>query len=530
MSSTFELEGLMPVGAEDQSLLGSYVIEVDWDNDGTFAGSFDDISSDCISWTCRSGRDFPIQLTGRALAGVFEVVVKNTDGKYNSFNSSSDVFGNLVPNRTIRWRSDAPVARTIFTGRIDEIKPNIRRGEAQKATIRAKGVLILLESDVRIAMQTAIATGAALDEILDGISFPAGDRDIDTGQTTMTRYWHDDAVKALTAAREIEATEAGFLRETRDGKIAFEDREHRLQAPHTESQRTYSDAAGSDYGYEAIGQFDPKKLIYNEFRSSVRLFTVGGLAVLWTHPEAKTSGDTAPEILPGQSIDYFASYPNADSATDGVAVDAWTTPVVTTDYTANSAGDGGGSDLTASIGIAVDKLGQTMKITVTNNHASTPARLTFLQARGTPITVSDPVTVSALDTTSRTAFGLRTFPRPDEAKWTPNTEEALGWCQSNLAVYKDPIPVLPVEIPVNRNLYQLTDALTRDISDRVTIVATGSKTNLGINNDFFIEAITHRVSEDRRHTMMIEVSDASKFSDFWVLGTSELGTSTRLFY
>jgi hypothetical protein len=72
--------------------------------------------------------------------------------------------------------------------------------------------------------------------------------------------------------------------------------------------------------------------------------------------------------------------------------------------------------------------------------------------------------------------------------------------------------------------------LLREIGDRVTIRANGDA-GLGLNTDFFIERIHHRITKfgtDHRVTYLL--SEAAGFSDFWVLNTSVLDTTTRLAY
>jgi hypothetical protein len=71
--------------------------------------------------------------------------------------------------------------------------------------------------------------------------------------------------------------------------------------------------------------------------------------------------------------------------------------------------------------------------------------------------------------------------------------------------------------------------IQRDLSDRVTVVAQNNA-NLAINGDFFIEGISHTVSNNRFHIVTLLLSWAAQYSDWWVLGTSKLGISTRLSY
>ena len=71
------------------------------------------------------------------------------------------------------------------------------------------------------------------------------------------------------------------------------------------------------------------------------------------------------------------------------------------------------------------------------------------------------------------------------------------------------------------------NALSRDLSDRITITATNDA-KLGVNADFFIESEKHSVTAGgTNHVTSWELSPATGgYSQFWVLGTSVLGTST----
>ena len=73
------------------------------------------------------------------------------------------------------------------------------------------------------------------------------------------------------------------------------------------------------------------------------------------------------------------------------------------------------------------------------------------------------------------------------------------------------------------------EVLARDISERITLVGTGNS-GLGVNEDFFIEAVAIHIQRGGRIDVTWALSPAVPFSDFWVLGTSALDTQTRLAY
>ena len=81
----------------------------------------------------------------------------------------------------------------------------------------------------------------------------------------------------------------------------------------------------------------------------------------------------------------------------------------------------------------------------------------------------------------------------------------------------------------NRDTNAINEMLDRDISERVTVVAANTA-DLSLNRDFFIEGVRHQIDANRLHQVTYLLSDAVQFSDFWVLNTSALGTSTRLAY
>jgi hypothetical protein len=502
----------------------TYDLRVDWDNDGDFLDTGEDVSSRVARLEWQRGRDNASALTGRSISGKLTAMLDNRSEDYSSFNTSSPLAGNVLPGRKVQLKTTSPSA-TLWTGFLDRVVPRPSLRGPKRAQLVAFGPLAHLnQRRVYLAMKTNILTGQAINDILDEAGWPAGDRDIDTGQTTMARFWID-GLYTLEALRIVERTESGFLRETVDGKIRFEDRHRRLKAPHITSQATFSDAVAASLKYSDPVQEDPLPFIFNSFEAQIRRFTVGSLATLWTLPE---SGANSPLIAQGETRTFFAEYPTPVAASDAIAVEAWTTPVATTDYTANSASDGSGTDLTSDMGIAVTKFATLMKIAVTNN-GSVAASLTLLKARGTPVTIDDPVKVTAEDATSQAKYGERTFPLVDH--FIPDTEEGQQWADFNLSIYKAEIPVLRIGVPANVDAAHLAEVLDRDISDRVRITATSVGTGLGIDEDFFIESAKHIVTEKlRTHEVAWELSPASGYSGFWILGTSKLTSESVLAY
>jgi len=520
--------------------VATYRLEVDWSNQGSFEAVWfpltfpitwadgNPIDSDRIrSISCGFGRDRASQLTGKSKAGSLKATLTNISGDYSSFNTSSPLYGYVLPGRPVRLTatSDAQTRVVLWQGYLSRITPVAHTGGDSTALLEAHGPLKQVNLDqIAVAMVTDQRTDQVIDDILDAAGWGAGSdyRSLDEGQTTISRYWADRTY-TVPALQEIEATEGGFIRESKNGKIVFDDRHHRLSGAALVSQATFSDASGADLPYTGIVQDDFLPHIFNIFSTDVQGYTTASLAVLWTLSE---TGNNSPLISPGVTRTFIARYPTPSSANDARGVDAWTTTAATTDVLGNSAADGSGDNVTGDLGISVTKSSETMQIAVTNN-GSVTAYITKLQARGTAITADDPATIREEDADSKTAFGQRTW--PSRTKFIPNTTEALDWARFNLGIYKDPTPTLKLSYIANRDQTSLDEMITRDISDRITVVANNNA-NLGLSGGFFVESISHNISADRTHKVQYSISDAVQFSDFWVLGTSALGTSTRLAY
>lgn len=507
---------------------------VDWDADGAFDG-VGDVGEDLTSRTFRiewkRGRDFASQLTGRASGGRLFATINNESGDYSSFKTTSPIAGNILPGRKVRLTAtDATGMVTLWQGFLNSLVPIPSMTQPSVVMLEAIGPLAWLNQRlVSLPRQVNILTGNIIDAILDEAGWPALDRDTDAGRTTVKRFpatgskRPTDRVRALDLMRQIEETEGGFLHESRDGKVIFEARDRRLSGAFVTSQATFSDATGATLPYVAIEQLDPLPLIYNIFHCPVQLFTVGTLAVLWTLSE---SGASSPSIPAGESRTYVTDFLLTESSTFGV--DAWTTPVATTDFTANSAADGSGTNLTASIAVTAVKDFNHMEITLTNNHASTTAFITLLQARGTPVNRSNLVTITIQDAASIIKYGERTF--NVAGLWVPDTVEAKDYVTYLNSIFSSPLPIVKITLEGNQNAAMLSEVLRRNISDRVTITAA-TNADLGLSaRPGFIELEHHVITRDRRHVATYAIAPIGGFDKFWVLDTSRLDESTALFY
>jgi len=353
---------------------------------------------------------------------------------------------------------------------------------------------------------------------LDDISWPAsttGARDVDTGQTTLAQWTF--AVSGKTSAvkeiQKIEDTELGWFRESERDDLVFEDRHRRLSGARLTSQRTYADdgTAGAIL-YQKIPQSDPVEDVYNRVTAKVPNESLASLATLWT---LGLTGANSPLIGPGETVSILAEYPGpGDTKGDIGAV--WTTLVENTDYEANSASDGSGTDLSGSLTITLTKGLDIMVIQIANGHATLGAYITLLQARGQAVQDGAVQKFEASDATSIANHDEREYQLP--AQFIPTAQEAIDQSRYVLALNKDIAPKMGLGFKASADQAHLKEAGIRRLSDRIT-VKSDSATKLGIDEDFFVEGIQYTVTEGVFMAVVLTLSAASKVSLVIVLDT-----------
>ena len=508
--------------------LATYQVHVDWLGGTGFTAAYDDVTGKVKHMEWKRGRQFAHQIAGKALAGQAFIYLNNDGGTFSTQNSTSTLAGSLLPGRVVRIRTTAPSTTVLWRGVIESIENRISLNNDHVAVLKCIGPLgFINQRNARIPMGIDILTGSAIGSILDDTGWPSGDRSIDAGQTTMTRFWVENK-PALDAMRDVEATESGYIGESKDAKIIFEDRDHRLSGTHIASQSTYTDDPAGTLFFANVEQQDPIKAIFNDMEATVHRYTTLATATLWKLADTGTNavvpngdGGTGPGTF---SVE--ATYPigNPTATLGAVAVASWTTPTATVDWNVTDDPAGTGNNRNTLCTTAFSTYAQSAVITITNTSPSQAVYIQLLQVRGVPLIEDNKAKVRVQDSVSQGRFGRRSFTSP--ANWTPNVTEARDWGHFNISIYKSPFQIFSVTLNANYSSAHMTEVLARDISDLITINATG-RSDLGITNLFFVEQEHHRVSEDRVHWVTYDVSAATGYGGFWVLNTGELGTRTR---
>ena len=464
-----------------------YFIEVDWDNDGDFDDPYDDITADVTTIHFSRGKSDEL---GKAEVGQLSVTLNNAAAQYTP-GAGGVISALLLPKRPIRiLYTDDITLYNLFYGFIEEIIPHPHLTEQDCIITAVDGLDFLSRHDMATALYKNALTGTIHGYILDDAGWSASMRTIDAGQDTVP-YWYGSDVKARFAQEEIDESEQGFSYIDGSGYFRFEDRYHRSTATHQTSQGTFTDTM-ANISYS----LNPKN-VYNIVKVTVTPWTLQAEAELWRLQET-------PSIPVGETYTYWGGAAVSGSS---VFVDAWVTPVITTDYTA-----------TGTVSIVTTKFAKSIKLAVTNTD-TVAVTITLLKARGTYYDDQTKVTRKAEDSTSQTAYQKRTYEL--DGKYVTDTGKAQDFANYAIGKYKDPRAELGMGI-MNQDASTLTQILSREISDRITIV----NTKLGVNDDYFIDYMEHDISmSGLLHTVSYRLSDTIN-EDFWCLDYSALASTT----
>ena len=494
-------------------------VRVDWNNNGNFANTGDDVTSRVLSRdgiTISVGRD-QVRAFSPAAPGQAAFSLNNVSRDYSPENTGSPLSGNVVSGRPVQIQATQDASTyTLYRGYTDEhtVLPNRADRSVSMTCIDA------LDRFSQIKLSTgvffSVRTGAAISAILDGIGW-AGGRDIDQG-ASIIRYWWEEGTDAQSALQKVLGAEGppALAYVDTSGGFVYRDRHHRLRnAASLTSQATFTNGAAEPVFSEPSSYDDGSRDIVN--------------TILLQLPERNPSPNN-PSVV-WQDTDAPLSVPAADDptimwkTTDNI----WVPSGGTTDVQVaagqpfqDAQAPAAGTEFIQLYGTTTATLsrtsGQSTTITLHDGGGSSWIGSLILRAR--PVQEGRVYQVSAANSASVTAYGARGLPSGVDMSWC-SAQDAAAVTSLILTQYAQRRPI--VTIPVrNKTSGRLTHMLARDLSDRVTIVDSQT----GMNADCFVENIKYTMSEGGRvmeAQFGCEKAPASVTSP-WKFGTSVFGT------
>jgi hypothetical protein len=481
----------------------TYQFAVDFGNNGTFVGTGEDVSArvlDTRGFTCERGRN---QVKSLAQPQAGQAGINSLDNRsrdYSTENGSSPLAGNLLPGRRARATAvHSAVTYNLFSGVVDDIE---QHPEDKTVSIPLLGTLSRLAGQkVTTALYRGITTDAALIVILDAVGWPALERVIQTGQTTLLYWWLDDA-DAFDAVAQLVATEGpgATVYEDGAGNFIFENRHNRLLTTRsTTSQATFRDSGTAPWHTRPFTFSARLKEIVNTVVLPVNVRTEQALGPVWT-----LNGTLNIPALATVNIVAKAQEPFSGAYT----------PVVNVDYTVT---DG------SVTGVSLDRTsGASATIAITGGASG--ATITGLQLRAYLLTKTEARVASTVDVSASVAkYGIKTY--NDEIWPEIGINTAQDFANAIALAYREPRAAATITVEGVDDTHR-TQCLAREISDRITVV----EAQTGLNADMMIEWIGHEVGmAGRSHVTQFGCEKAQSIGSYALWGSATWGSSTWAF-
>ena len=484
--------------------MSTFTLEIDWDLDGTYT----DETSYVRSFRTDRGREHSITELrySHVLTGRIWITTNNYDGRYNEYNTGSALYGYLLPCRPVRISVDTGTASYyMFTGRISNITPR-RTPEGDKYAViecvDGFDYLRNVKCDYS-SLQTDYAVAQAITDLLvaadwdyadtSGWTFPMefpgvlGSTIIEDNGDEIPYWWSDPSMTVLGAIMELADAFAGDPYITSDGTFGYSARKLGGVSAFT--------VADSDILKDSVMQ-KPWVDVRNQARVTFYPYKSSDAGIeIWRLTDVM-------EIGAGDTKTIYAEF-QYDEIEPSPASSV-TTPVSTTDYTANAAADGGGADKTAELSITMTTYATHAKLELENTDAST-IYVTLLKLRGTLIIAPNSTTATDTDATSKTNYGPRTM--TIENRWMQIELDAQDHAGHITAVYPDPRSILWLSFLNNPD-----KQFGVDLFDFVDCAIT----EWHIDGKYMITAIKHEIKPggEERTTMRLEPA-ISESMGYW---------------
>lgn len=230
----------------------SLTLEIDFSADpkdsGAFGGSETDVSAYMRLGGLRIIRG-RTHVRDTVEAGTLSVALDNIDRRFDPTNTSGAYYPNVLPTKPIRLRAvHNSITYDLFRGTIDEWTHLYAPGMTDAIVVlECTDDFKLIAMDRIASTESQEASGTRIGNILDDTSWPAGRRDLDTGDMSVVAATVE-CVSPLDEIQSVVDTEVGLFFMAGDGDATFQEQTYRAGVS---SSGTFSDD-GSDLGYEYV--------------------------------------------------------------------------------------------------------------------------------------------------------------------------------------------------------------------------------------------------------------------------------------
>lgn len=321
--------------------------------------------------------------------------------------------------------------------------------------------------------------------------------DIEAGDDTLEWFWSERR-SALDIIRDLERSEHGLFLIARDGSPVFRERTTVI---------TGGEAGEIDEDHLVDCEMErPWSSVFNDVRVTCYPVEVLPTTEIWDFLDK-------PQLAAGGTLTIWAEF--SHPADDVI------TPVANVDYTANTAENGSGSDMTANLSVTGTVFSDRAKLELENTHASTSLYVTMLRLRGKSL-MRNPTTLVVEDTASQASYGRRVL--SVELPWQQDVNTAQALAEFLGQSYAEPTVSFAAQFE-----RRLPDMVQFELGDRVRMLVESYELwdTMRVGE---IALWTGATVQELHGKYRMEPCDNQQY---WLLGDagySELGDTTRLGY
>ena len=209
-----------------------------------------DISAYARSLVIKRGRSHELD---QVSASTLNMVLSNDDGRFDPTYTTGAYYPNVVPMVPVRVRAAySAVTYDLFRGFVEAWPQDWPAFKDATVKLRAVDAFKLLRRIYTNTAEVQESSGTRIGNLLDDASWPAGWRDLATGDVTVAAYT-PNCQDVLSLIRQVEKTEGGLFFIAGDGDATFQDQTHRAALS---SSATFGDSgaelryAGLTLGYD----------------------------------------------------------------------------------------------------------------------------------------------------------------------------------------------------------------------------------------------------------------------------------------
>jgi hypothetical protein len=501
----------------------TYTIAIDYNHDGDFTDTGDDITAHVLDlqWTLGMTRPYD-NLADYSTA---QITVRNPIGTFSPERNT------LQSGTRVRIQSsDGTTTRTHFTGYVSHVETDAGEWSKKAAVIHlqdiqpwldASPVVSPIYSDVtadvviddlldRAILRRAVIHGYCIIDVdgyndIDSVTIFAGDnvpRTLDTGVSEFAYVgdWWQESIPARQAIRDLVSSEQGRFYINRDGEVIFLNRRYTLLTKTISA--TFSDDMQSidyTYGDERINR----------------------LAVIMTPREIGVSNTGIWQLDHAQLIPVQTRFTLNLRFTDEQNQPIGLLELDDLNPLFHLSTDGAGDPITEGVSVHIMRQGFTSMDVQISNTGQSNVYLTGLTVTGKPLYRRDPLEIVVSDGEGLYVYGVKSARRDLPA--LSNIEVAQAFATYEVQRRKHPSGTIQTLTAITRD--HPAEVLSLTLFDRIRI--TESQTGQTAQ-DYFIVRESHHVSKGGTHhtvTWLLEPADSTRFV---IIDTSNINDTSQV--